>query len=128
MPRPATRSNQVCDVLRFSRPCKWSSAGHIKRSAGSPVPAMADTADTANVVVRPPIAWALAVVAGLALNWLMPLPFMPAVVAAGLLGAMVFVLALSLVACAISTMFLAGSNVPTIYTLTLHVELPGHPP
>ena len=32
---------------------------------------MADTADTANVIVRPPIAWALAVLAGLALNWLM---------------------------------------------------------
>jgi hypothetical protein len=36
---------------------------------------MADTADTANVIVRPPIAWALAVLAGLALNWFMPLPF-----------------------------------------------------
>jgi len=44
---------------------------------------MADTADTANVIVRPPIAWALAVLAGLALNWLMPLPFLPAAVQAG---------------------------------------------
>jgi protein-S-isoprenylcysteine O-methyltransferase Ste14 len=39
---------------------------------------MADTADTVNVIVRPPTAWALAVLAGLALNWLMPLPFLPA--------------------------------------------------
>ena len=57
---------------------------------------MADTADTANVIVRPPIAWALAVLAGLALNWLMPLPFLPAAISAGWLGAIVFVLALAL--------------------------------
>ena len=61
-------------------------------------PAMADTADTANVIVRPPIAWALAVLAGLALNRLMPLPFLPAAVSAGWLGAIVFALALALVA------------------------------
>jgi hypothetical protein len=59
-------------------------------------PAMADTADTANVIVRPPIAWALAVLAGFALNW--PLPFLPAAVSAGWLGAIVFALALALVA------------------------------
>jgi len=83
---------------------------------------MADTADTANVVVRPPIAWAFAVGAGLALNWLMPLPFLPAVVSAGWLGAMVFVLALALVAWAISTMTRAGSNVPTNLPTTTIVE------
>jgi hypothetical protein len=38
---------------------------------------MADTTDTANVVIRPPIAWAIAVLARLALNWLRPLPFLP---------------------------------------------------
>jgi hypothetical protein len=43
---------------------------------------MADTADTSNVIVRPPIAWAFAVLAGLALNWLMPLQFLPAVLQA----------------------------------------------
>ena len=48
---------------------------------------MADTADTADVIIRPPIAWALAVLAGLALNWLMPLSFLPSVVSAGWLGA-----------------------------------------
>jgi len=37
---------------------------------------MGDRTDTANVIVRPPIAWALAVLARL--NWLMPLPFAPA--------------------------------------------------
>jgi len=39
---------------------------------------MADTADTAHVIIRPPLAWGLAVIAGLALNWLLPLPFLPA--------------------------------------------------
>ena len=74
---------------------------------------MADTADTANVIIRPPIAWALAVLAGLVLNWLMPLPFLSAAVSPGRLGAIVFVLALALFAWAIFTMTRAGSNVPT---------------
>ena len=83
---------------------------------------MADTADTANVIVRPPIAWALAVLAGLALDWLMPLPFLPAAVSAGWLGAIVFALALALVAWAISTVTRAGSNVPTRLPTTTIVE------
>ena len=36
---------------------------------------MNDTAATAQVIIRPPLAWALAVIAGLALDWLAPLPF-----------------------------------------------------
>ena len=83
---------------------------------------MADTADTADVIVRPPIAWALAVLAGLAFNWLMPLPFLPAAASAGWLGAIVFALALALVAWAISTMTRAGSNVPTNLPTTTIVE------
>jgi len=74
---------------------------------------MADTTDTADVMIRPPIAWAVAVLAGLALNWLMPLPFIPAAMPAGWLGAMVFALALALFAWAIATITRAGSNVPT---------------
>jgi len=57
--------------------------------------------------------WALASITGLALNWLMPLPFMPAAVPAGWLGGAVFVLALALFAWAITTITRAGSNVPT---------------
>jgi protein-S-isoprenylcysteine O-methyltransferase Ste14 len=84
---------------------------------------MADIADdTAGVIVRPPIAWALAVLAGFALNWLMPLPFLPAELPAGWLGAIVFALALALVAWAISTMTRAGSNVPTNLPTTTIVE------
>jgi protein-S-isoprenylcysteine O-methyltransferase Ste14 len=83
---------------------------------------MSDRADTANVIIRPPIAWALAVVAGLALQWAVPLPFMPAPVPAGWVGGIVFVLALALVAWAIATMTRAGSNVPTNMPTTTIVE------
>ena len=74
---------------------------------------MSDTADTANVIIRPPIAWTLAVLAALALQWLMPLPFMPAAVPAGWAGSAVFAIALALFAWAIATITRAGSNVPT---------------
>jgi protein-S-isoprenylcysteine O-methyltransferase Ste14 len=64
----------------------------------------------------------LAVIAGLALNWLVPLPFLPADLHAGWLGAMVFVLALALVAWAIVTITRAGSNVPTNLPTTTIVD------
>ena len=83
---------------------------------------MDDTADTAQVIIRPPLAWGLAVIAGLALNWLAPLPFLPADLPAGWLGAMVFVLALALVAWAIGTITRAGSKVPTNLPTTTIVE------
>ena len=83
---------------------------------------MADEADTAQVVIRPPIAWGFAVMAGLALDWLVPLPFLPADVSAGWLGAMVFIFALALFAWAIMTMTRAGSNVPTNRPTTTIVE------
>jgi protein-S-isoprenylcysteine O-methyltransferase Ste14 len=83
---------------------------------------MADSTDTANVIVRPPIAWMLAVLAGLALNWLIPLPFVPATVPAVWLGATVFVLGLALFAWAIATVTRAGSNVPTNLPTTTIVD------
>src|SRR6516225_7527587 len=83
---------------------------------------MDDTADTAQVIIRPPLAWGLAVIAGLALNWLVPLPFLPVGSPAGWLGGMVFVLALGLFACAIVTITRAGSNVPTNLPTTTIVE------
>jgi hypothetical protein len=64
---------------------------------------MSDMADTAQVIIRPPLAWALAIIAGFALNWLMPLPFVPAAAPAGWLGGAVFVVALALAAWAITT-------------------------
>jgi protein-S-isoprenylcysteine O-methyltransferase Ste14 len=83
---------------------------------------MADTADNAHVIIRPPLAWGLAVVAGLALDWLVDLPFLPAGVPSGWLGAILFVLALALFAWAIMTMTRAGSNVPTNRPSTTIVE------
>ncbi len=83
---------------------------------------MDDRADAARVIIRPPLAWGLAVIAGLALNWLVPLPLLPADLPAGGLGAMVFVLALALVAWAIVTITRAGSNVPTNLPTTTIVE------
>jgi protein-S-isoprenylcysteine O-methyltransferase Ste14 len=83
---------------------------------------MDDSADTAQVIIRPPLALALAVIAGFALDWLVPLPFLPAGLAAGWLGAMVFVLALALFAWAIATITGAGSNVPTNLPTTAIVE------
>jgi protein-S-isoprenylcysteine O-methyltransferase Ste14 len=82
---------------------------------------MIDAADTAQVMNRPPLMWTLAVIAGLALNWLMPLPFVPAV-SAGWLGGAVFVLALALFVWAIITITRAGSNVPTNMPATSIVD------
>ena len=93
-----------------------------KRAHDSIVAIMADATDMANVIIRPPIAWAVAVLAGFALNWLLPLPFIPAAVPAGGLGALAFVLALALFAWAIVTITNAGSNVPTNRPTTTVVE------
>ena len=83
---------------------------------------MDDTADTAQVIIHPPVAWGLAVIAGLALNWLVPLPFLPANLPVGWLGAVGFVLALALGVSAVITMTKAGSNVPTNRPTTTIVE------
>jgi len=83
---------------------------------------MDGTADTAHVIIRPPLAWGLAVIAGLALDWLLPLPFLPDDLQKGFLGVSVFVLALALLAWAIVTMTGAGSNVPTNRPTTTIVE------
>src|SRR5215469_9742655 len=85
-------------------------------------PAMDDTTTTAQVIIRPPLAWGIAVIAGLALNWLLPLAFLPAGLPVGWLGAMVFVLALALFVWAIVTITSAGSNVPTNRPTTTVVE------
>ena len=83
---------------------------------------MNDTPGTAQVLIRPPLAWALAVIAGLVLDWLAPLPFLPEDWPAGLLGAVVFVLALAQAIWAIDTMTRAGTNVPTNRPTTAIVE------
>ena len=49
-------------------------ASNLQIAHDSIVPAMVDTTDTANVIIRPPIAWVVAVLGGLALNWLLSRP------------------------------------------------------
>ncbi len=83
---------------------------------------MPDTPDTVQIVVRPPLAWLLAVVVGLALNWLVPLPFVPATVAPDWLGAIVFALALALFAWAIASLIRAGSHLRTSRPTTTIVD------
>ena len=83
---------------------------------------MSENASTAQVLVRPPLAWALAVVTGFVLDWLEPVAFVPEDWPAGLLGAVVFVLALALGVWALDTMTRAGTNVPTNRPTTTIVE------
>jgi protein-S-isoprenylcysteine O-methyltransferase Ste14 len=83
---------------------------------------MDNRAETAAVIIRPPLALLLAIIAGLGLNWLMPLPFLPLKLALVWLGAAVFGLALALAVWAITTMARAGSNVPTNLPTTTIVE------
>jgi protein-S-isoprenylcysteine O-methyltransferase Ste14 len=72
---------------------------------------MSESPDHANTLVRPPIALLLAFVAGLALDWLHPLPFVPTGLPHAWVGAGVFVLGLALVVWAIRTFKAAGTPV-----------------
>src|SRR5687768_5053135 len=83
---------------------------------------MTETPDTAQVAIRPPIAWLLTLLVGLALDWLVPLPFVPAGLPAGWIGSAVFAAAVALLAWAIATMTRAGSNVPTSMPTTTIVD------
>ena len=83
---------------------------------------MHDIADTAQVIIHPPIAWGLAVIVGLALNRLVPLPFLSTALPVGWLGAMVFALALALGVWVVVTVTRAGSNIPTNRPTTTIVE------
>ena len=78
--------------------------------------------DTAAVIIRPPLALLLAIMAGLALNRLVPLPFLPPDLPALWLGAVAFAVGLALAIWAITTMTRAGSNVPTNLPTTTIVE------
>jgi protein-S-isoprenylcysteine O-methyltransferase Ste14 len=83
---------------------------------------MTDMPDTAQIVVRPPIAWALAVLVGLALDWLMPLPFMPLAAPARWLGGALFAVALALFVWAIVTFTRVGTHVPSSMPTTAIVD------
>ena len=83
---------------------------------------MNEATDTSHAVVRPPIAWALAILIGLGLNWLYPLPFVPASVPRVSIGAALFVAAFAFAIWAIATIRGAGSRVETTMPTTVIVS------
>jgi protein-S-isoprenylcysteine O-methyltransferase Ste14 len=78
------------------------------RAAGPP-----EGSDNANVLIRPPIALALAAAGGLAATWLYPLPFLPMLVPAGWVGAIMLALGFALAAWAVASMRRAGTRFET---------------
>src|SRR5260370_13481798 len=74
---------------------------------------MSETVDTSNVVIRPPIAWTLAIVAGLGLGWLYPLQFVPTSIRRAWVGSGVFAVGFALAISAIVTIRKAGTRVET---------------
>jgi protein-S-isoprenylcysteine O-methyltransferase Ste14 len=74
---------------------------------------MTETVDTSNVTIRPPIAWALAIVAGVAANWLYPWRFVLESIPRVWVGGTVLALGVALAAWAIVTMHKTGTRVET---------------
>ncbi len=83
---------------------------------------MNEASDSSGAAVRPPIVWALAAVSGLVIDWLYPLPFLPAAMPAGWLGAIVFVVGLALLIWAATTFRRAGTHIHTVQPTTTIVE------
>ncbi|OAP43460.1 protein-S-isoprenylcysteine methyltransferase [Sinorhizobium glycinis] len=78
--------------------------------------------DSSGAVVRPPIAWAIAAAAGLVLDVLYPLPFLPPAVPAAWLGASLFLAGLALLIWAAATFRRAGTHIQTVEPTTAIVE------
>src|SRR5262249_2113027 len=74
---------------------------------------MRQDTDTSNALVPPPVAWITALVWGLAVNWLYPLPFIPASVPGAWVGGAIFAIAFALAIWAIATVREAGTRVET---------------
>jgi len=79
---------------------------------------LTETRDSSNAIVRPPIAWALAFLAGLAIDWIYPLPWIPATWPNVWIGAAVFAAALALAVWAIVTIRKAGTAIETVKPTT----------
>src|SRR5262245_34333529 len=71
------------------------------------------TTDSSNAVIRPPIAWGLAFVAGVGVDWLHPMPFLPTSFPTAWLGGAIFALGFALAVWAIVTIRKAGTQVET---------------
>ena len=74
---------------------------------------MRQDTDTSNAMVRPPFAWILAIVVGIAADRLYPLPFVPASVPGAWVGGAIFAIAFALGVWAIITIRTAGTQVET---------------
>ena len=74
---------------------------------------MEEIAGNSNAVVRPPIAWALAFVAGLGVDWLYPMPFVPTSIPGAWVGGVIFAVGFVLAIWAIVAIHKAGSRVET---------------
>jgi protein-S-isoprenylcysteine O-methyltransferase Ste14 len=74
---------------------------------------VAQATDTSNALVRPPIAWLLALLAGVGADRLFPLRFVPASVPGTWVGGAIFAIALALAIWAIVTIHKAGTRVET---------------
>jgi protein-S-isoprenylcysteine O-methyltransferase Ste14 len=72
---------------------------------------MNETVDTSNVIIQPPIAWALAIVAGAAAGWLYPWRFIPGSIPHVAIGAVVLATGFALGIWAIVTMHRTGTRV-----------------
>jgi protein-S-isoprenylcysteine O-methyltransferase Ste14 len=83
---------------------------------------MEATTDKSNAVVRPPIAWAVAIVAGVGIDALYPIPFVPTSVPTAWTGGAIFALGLALAIWAIVTIRTAGTRVETYKPTTTIVS------
>lgn len=69
--------------------------------------------DRADVVIRPPILWILLVAAGVGLDWIVPLPFMPEGVLEVWLGILVWLAGFALAILAMREFRRAGTEIDT---------------
>ena len=74
---------------------------------------MSETIDKPNVVIHPPVAWALAFVVGIGVDWLFPLRFVPTSVPRVWVGGGVFAVGFALAVWAVVTIRKAGTRVET---------------
>ena len=74
---------------------------------------MSETKDAPNVVIQPPIALIIAVVAALALNWFYPLPFLGRTIPGIEVGLVLLLVALLIVRWAATTFRKARTNILT---------------
>jgi protein-S-isoprenylcysteine O-methyltransferase Ste14 len=83
---------------------------------------MSQDTDHSSVIVRPPLAWALAVLAGLTADWLRPVPLVPTLDSRTWIGGAVFSFGFALASSAIGTLRKAGTRVETNKPTTAIVE------